>query len=100
MVKGAEEVSTGEAMAGNVATAVNMVVAMVVVAATDTPDQQHQPLSIVVYTIIAIEMKVYVTLNLCKIVFLIGLFIFAFFTLQSIFSLNTGIGFFFSLKTS
>jgi hypothetical protein len=82
-------------------------------------------LSIVVYTIIAIEMMVYATLNLCKIGFWFGFqfffeggggkekykekklqfllqFIFAFFHHSQFFSVNTGIGFFhlFSLKTN
>ena len=48
--------------------AVTAVNETVVVAAMDTADQ-HQPLSIVVYTIIAIGLMVYTTLNLCKIVF-------------------------------
>ena len=52
MEKGAEEVSTGEAKVENLVTAVNVAVSAVVVAATDTVNQ-HQPLSIVVYTIIA-----------------------------------------------
>ena len=49
---------------------VMVVNAGMVVAAKDTADQHH-PLSIVVYTIIVIEMMVYATLNLCKIVFLV-----------------------------
>ena len=66
MAKGTEGALMGEAMAGKVVMAVNVAV---VVAATDTADQ-HQLLSIVVYTIIIIEMMVYATLNLCKIVLL------------------------------
>ena len=70
MAKGTEGALMGEAMAGKVVMAVNVAV---VVAATDTADQ-HQLLSIVVYTIIIIEMMVYATLNLCKIVLLMFFF--------------------------